>query len=62
MKRTKRFLALFLSLLLLFSVSMPVVSAQAPYQEGDIAGTIGDGTPENPIQVDTYAEFKKALE
>ena len=56
----KRLISILLSLVLCLSL-LPT-AAFAAYSEGDIPGTTGTGTKSNPVIVNTFAEFKAAME
>ena len=56
----KRIISILLCLVMLFAL-LPT-AAFAAYSEGDIPGTTGTGTKSNPVIVNTFAEFKAAME
>ena len=60
--KPKRLLSLFLALTMVLGM-LPVMSITAfAYTAGDIEGTTGTGTVEDPVVCDTFAEFKAAME
>ena len=60
--KPKRLLSLFLALVMVLGL-LPAMSVTASaYTAGDIEGTTGTGTAEDPVVCDTFAEFKAAME
>lgn len=60
--KPKRLLSLLLTLAMVLGM-LPAMSMTAfAYTAGDIEGTTGTGTLEDPVVCDTFAEFKAAME
>ena len=60
--KPKRLLSLLLTLAMVLGM-LPAMSLTAyAYTAGDIEGTTGTGTVEDPVVCDTFAEFKAAME
>ena len=57
----KRILGIALCLVMVLSL-LPSMAFAASYKAGDIADTTGAGTEYDPVVVDTFAEFKAAME
>ena len=60
--KPKRLLSLFLVLVMVVGMLPAMTITAAAYTEGEIAGTTGTGTVEDPVVCDTFAEFKAAME
>jgi hypothetical protein len=59
MKASKRLLSFLLCLVMVLGL-MPATAYA--YSAGEIEGTTGAGTLEDPVVCDTFAEFKAAME
>ena len=60
--KPKRLLSLFLALTMVLGVLPAMSMTASAYTAGDIEGTTGTGTVEDPVVCDTFAEFKAAME
>ena len=60
--KPKRLLSLFLALTMVLGMLPAMSMMAAAYTAGDIEGTTGTGTVEDPVVCDTFAEFKAAME
>lgn len=60
--KPKRLLSLFLALVMVVGMLPAMSITAAAYTAGDIEGTTGTGTVEDPVVCDTFAEFKAAME
>ena len=60
--KPKRLLSLLLTLAMVLGMLPAMSITAAAYTEGEIAGTTGTGTVEDPVVCDTFAEFKAAME
>ena len=60
--KPKRLLSLFLALTMVLGMLPAMSITAAAYTAGDIEGTTGTGTVEDPVVCDTFAEFKAAME
>ena len=60
--KPKRLLSLFLVLVMVLGMLPAMSMMAAAYTAGDIEGTTGTGTVEDPVVCDTFAEFKAAME
>ena len=58
----KRITALVLTLAMVLGMLPAMSITAAAYTAGDIEGTTGTGTVEDPVVCDTFAEFKAAME
>ncbi|MGM9546367.1 MAG: InlB B-repeat-containing protein, partial [Vescimonas sp.] len=61
-KRTSKLLSLLLTLAMVLGMLPAMSMTAAAYTEGDIEGTTGTGTVEDPVVCDTFDEFKAAME
>ena len=62
MKASKRLLSFLLCLVMVLGMLPAMSITAAAYTAGDIEGTTGTGTVEDPVVCDTFAEFKAAME
>lgn len=60
--KPKRLLSLLLTLAMVLGMLPAMSMTAAAYTAGDIEGTTGTGTAEDPVVCDTFAEFKAAME
>lgn len=60
--KPKRLLSLFLALTMVLGLLPAMSMTASAYTAGDIKGTTGTGTVEDPVVCDTFAEFKAAME
>ena len=60
--KPKRLLSLLLTLAMVLGMLPAMSITAAAYTAGDIEGTTGTGTVEDPVVCDTFAEFKAAME
>lgn len=60
--KPKRLLSLFLALTMVLGLLPAMSMTASAYTAGDIEGTTGTGTVEDPVVCDTFAEFKAAME
>ena len=60
--KPKRLLSLLLTLAMVLGMLPAMSMTASAYTAGDIEGTTGTGTVEDPVVCDTFAEFKAAME
>lgn len=60
--KPKRLLSLFLALVMVLGMLPAMSMTASAYTAGDIEGTTGTGTVDDPVVCDTFAEFKAAME
>lgn len=60
--KPKRLLSLFLALVMVLGMLPAMSMTASAYTAGDIKGTTGTGTVDDPVVCDTFAEFKAAME
>lgn len=60
--KPKRLLSLFLTLAMVLGMLPAMSMTASAYTAGDIEGTTGTGTVDDPVVCDTFAEFKAAME
>lgn len=61
-KRTHKLLSLLLTLAMVLGMLPAMSMTASAYTAGDIEGTTGTGTVEDPVVCDTFDEFKAAME